>query len=99
ANQEDHVSMGTIGARKAREIMGNVRKVIAMEILGACQGIDLRGDKGLGQGTIEAYKIIRSKLTKIEDDRVMYLDINTCEDIVKSNVIVNKVEEKIGQLF
>lgn len=99
ANQEDHVSMGTIGARKAREILGNVRKVIAMEILGACQGIDLRGDKGLGQGTIEAYNIVRSQLTKIEDDRVMYLDINTCEDIVKSNIIVNKVEEKIGQLL
>ena len=51
ANQEDHVSMGTIAARKAREIMMNVRKVLAMEILGACQAIDLRGNKGLVMGT------------------------------------------------
>ena len=48
ANQEDHVSMGTIAARKAREILGNVRRVLAMEIMCACQGIDLRGNKGLG---------------------------------------------------
>lgn len=99
ANQEDHVSMGTIAARKAREIMGNARKVLAMEILGACQGIDLRGNKGLGKGTNEAYNILREKITKVEDDRIMYLDINACEDIIKSNVIVKKVEEKIGELL
>lgn len=42
ANQEDHVSMGTIGARKAREIMKNLRHVLAIELLCACQGLDLR---------------------------------------------------------
>ncbi|CAN5333967.1 histidine ammonia-lyase [soil metagenome] len=42
ANQEDHVSMGTIGARKAREIMKNLRLVLAIELLCACQGLDLR---------------------------------------------------------
>lgn len=99
ANQEDHVSMGTIGARKAREILGNARKVIAMEILGACQGIDLRGNKGLGIGTTEAYNVIRDQITKVEDDRIMYIDINACEDIVKSNILVEKVEEKLGALL
>ncbi|NMB28116.1 MAG: histidine ammonia-lyase [Tissierellia bacterium] len=99
ANQEDHVSMGTIAARKAREILGNVRKVLAMEILGACQGIDLRGNKGLGIGTKEAYKIIREQLPTVREDRIMYLDINKCEDIIKSNIIVEKVEEKVGTLL
>lgn len=98
ANQEDHVSMGTIAARKAREIMGNVRKSLAMEILGACQAIDLRGNKGLGLGSKVAYDIVREKVTKLEEDRIMYLDINTVEDILKTNVIVQKVEEKIGEL-
>ncbi len=99
ANQEDHVSMGTIAARKAREILGNVRKVLAMEILGACQGIDLRGNKGLGVGTNEAYEIIREQISAVEEDRIMYLDINKCEDIIKSNIIVEKVEEKVGKLL
>ncbi|TJX15927.1 histidine ammonia-lyase [Tissierella creatinini] len=99
ANQEDHVSMGTIAARKAREIMENIRKVLAMEILGACQAIDLRGNKGLGLGSKVAYDIVREKISAIDEDRVMNLEINKCEDIIKSNLIVEMVQEKIGSLY
>lgn len=82
ANQEDHVSMGTIGARKAREIMKNLRRVIAMEMMCACQAIDLRGKKQLGKGTEKAYKIIRDKVSKLVDDRELYEDINQCEQLI-----------------
>ena len=99
ANQEDHVSMGTISARKAREILENVRKVVGMEILAACQGIDLRGNIGLGLGSSEAYRIVREHIPKVVDDRIMYLDINTCENIIISNAMVEMVEEKIGVLI
>ncbi|MBC8589532.1 histidine ammonia-lyase [Wansuia hejianensis] len=99
ANQEDHVSMGTIAARKAMEILDNSRKVVAMEILAACQAIDLRGNKGLGLGTEIAYNIVREKITKIEEDRIMHIDMNLCDDIIKSNIIVDSVEEKIGELL
>ncbi len=51
ANQEDHVSMGTIGARKAAEILENVMNVIAIEILSACQAIDFKDPALLGKGT------------------------------------------------
>ncbi|NLY46300.1 MAG: histidine ammonia-lyase [Tissierella sp.] len=98
ANQEDHVSMGTIAARKARDILDNSRRVLAMEILGACQAIDLRGNKGLGKGTEVVYNIIRDSVSTLEEDRVMYPDLDKCNDILKSNIIVEKVEEKIGQL-
>ena len=40
ANQEDHVSMGTIAARQAREILENVRYILSIECLSAVQGID-----------------------------------------------------------
>ena len=51
ANQEDHVSMGTIAARKAREILENARRVLAIELMCACQAIDLRGqDLPVGGG-------------------------------------------------
>lgn len=99
ANQEDHVSMGTIAARKAREIMSNTRKVLAMELLTACQGIDIRGKKGLGKGTEIAYNIVRGYIPALEEDRIMFRDINTCEDIIKSNEILNKVEQQIGNLL
>lgn len=99
ANQEDHVSMGTIASRKAKEIMENARKVIAMEILAACQAIDLRKIDLLGKGTKVAYDIIREHITHYDKDRVMYLDINKVEEIIMSNIIANKVEKEIGKII
>lgn len=97
ANQEDHVSMGTIAARKARDIMDNVRKAIAMEILTSVQAIDLRGKKKLGAGTEAAYNIVREHTPFIDKDRIMYKDINICEDLIKDNLLVEAVEEALEQ--
>ena len=98
ANQEDHVSMGTIAARKANEILGNVRKVVAMEILTACQGIDLRDIKRLGKGTNEAHTLVREIVDFYDKDRVMYIDIEKVEELIKTNKVVEKVEENVGKL-
>lgn len=95
ANQEDHVSMGTIAARKAGEILDNARKVVAMEIFGACQAIDLRKNKKLGKGTEIAYNIVRDRIDFVEEDKVMNIEINKCEDIIKSNILVEEVEKTI----
>lgn len=93
ANQEDHVSMGTIAARQAREIMGNVRKVLAMELLSACQAIDLRGDKGLGKGTRVFYDKTRAVVEKLNEDRIMYTDIDKVEELILSNELVKSLDD------
>lgn len=99
ANQEDHVSMGTIAARKAGEILKNARKVIAMEILSACQGIDLKKvNKDLGLGTEKAYTAVRETVSYYDKDRVMNLDINAVEELIERNKIVENVEKVIGEL-
>lgn len=99
ANQEDHVSMGTIAARKAGEILKNARNVIGMELLAACQGVDLRGcQEKLGKGTKKAYEEIRKMVSYYDKDRVMNLDINTMEELIKSNKIIEVVEKEIGKL-
>ena len=94
ANQEDHVSMGTIAARKAREILGNARRVLAMELMCACQAIDMRGDKGMGVGTAPAYEAIRSLVSTLEEDRPLYEDINKCESVIIDESLVSQVESK-----
>ena len=99
ANQEDHVSMGTIAARKARDIVDNARKVLAMELLAACQGIDLRGKKKLGKGTEIAYNIVREKISTIEEDRIMYKEINKSEEIIKSNILLDEINKKAIELM
>ena len=97
ANQEDHVSMGTIAARKAKEIMENTRKVLAMEILAAVQAIDLKGKRNLGIGTNAAYKLIRKYTDFIDNDRIMYKEINICEELVKENKLVLSVEKALDE--
>lgn len=98
ANQEDHVSMGTIAARKAKEIMENARRVIAMEIMCACQGIDLRGNKGLGKGTAPVYETVRSQVQTLTEDRPLYEDINKCEELIIDMSIIKACENKAGNI-
>ena len=98
ANQEDHVSMGTIAARKARDILFNAQNVVAIELLSAAQAIDFDDATKLGKGSKAAYDVIRREVTKIEEDRVMYLDFNKIYDIIKTNEIVESVENVIGTL-
>jgi histidine ammonia-lyase len=90
--------MGTIAARKAMSIMENVRRVLAIELMCACQAIDLRGDKGLGIGTCAAYTLIREKIEKLDEDRPLYEDINNCENLIIDGSLVSAVEEKVGVL-
>jgi histidine ammonia-lyase len=85
ANQEDHVSMGTIGARKAMDILGNTRKVIAMELMTACQAIDLREEGQLGKHTQKAYTKVREYIPFIIEDEVMYPHIHTLDDLIASD--------------
>jgi hypothetical protein len=93
-NQEDHVSMGTIAARKAGEIMGNLRRVIAMELMCACQAIDLRSGKdGLGIGTRAAYEAVRSVCPMLKEDRPLYEDINRCESLLHGGILLSAVRE------
>lgn len=95
ANQEDHVSMGTIAARKARDIIRNVERIVATEILAACQAIDFRENYVLGKGTSKAYELIRNNVKFIENDVVMYKEIDKVTDLVKSGEIVNCVEKAV----
>ncbi|MFB6181442.1 MAG: histidine ammonia-lyase [Candidatus Magasanikbacteria bacterium] len=81
ANQEDHVSMGTIGARQALEVVENTENVIAIELLAAAQGVEFRGTEEMGQGTKEAYKKIRNKIDFTQKDREFHKDIEKIKQI------------------
>ncbi|MCB2311671.1 histidine ammonia-lyase [Clostridium tagluense] len=95
ANQEDHVSMGTIAARKGRDIIENVQRVLATEILASCQAIDFREGYTLGLGTKEAYKVVREKVQFIERDVVMYIELDKVTNLIADGSIVESVEQKV----
>ena len=95
ANQEDHVSMGTIAARKSASILKNVRRVLATEILAACQAIDFREGFKLGIGTQEAYECVREHINFINEDVIMYKELDKCEELLLNGKLIEMVENKI----
>ena len=85
AGMEDHVSMGTIAARKAREILGNVMDVLAIELMAGAQGIDLRllrTPSRPGRGTVLAHQAVRKGVPFLEVDAVMYPHLSTVREMV-----------------
>ena len=98
ANQEDHVSMGTIAARQAREILENVRYVLAIEILAAAQGIDFLSKDSPGKGTGAVHSVIRSIVPHLDDDRVLSPDILAIRDAIINKSLVDAAENAIGEL-
>ena len=98
ANKEDHVSMGTIAARKAREIVRNAENVVAIELLCAAQALDVFTNMKPGEGTQAAYEVIRGKVSRLDEDRVLSTDIEAVKNLLKSGEILAAVEAKVGQL-
>ena len=97
-NSEDHVSMGTIAARKARMILDNAQKVIGIELFAASQALYLRGDDKLAPATKAVYNKIRESVAPIHDDIVMYEQMNKFDAMVKAEEIVRAAESVCGTL-
>lgn len=77
---EDHVSMGMTSARKLRKLAQNLRCILSIEVLAACQAIDLQGNLQLGEQTASLHHAIRERVPSLTEDRVVADDIATITD-------------------
>lgn len=75
ANQEDHVSMGTIAARHAYQMLQNARHVIAIELICALQAVEYRGVEQMAHSTRTFYNHARKLVPSITKDRIFSQDI------------------------
>jgi histidine ammonia-lyase len=95
ANQEDHVSMGANGVRKALVIMENSMRVLGIEYLCAAQGVDLSKVEGtLGAGTSIAYATLRKSVSTLDEDRILYKDMDSSYGILTSGELLTALKEK-----
>jgi len=99
ADQEDHVSMGTIAARKAANILENTLNVVAIEYMCACQGLDYLAPLNPSEPLQEAFNTIRKKVPKLEDDRPLSPDIAKIRELMSAGEIIASVESITGPLF
>ncbi|WP_303319197.1 histidine ammonia-lyase [Flavivirga abyssicola] len=81
--QEDHVSMGSISGRQFNQILGNIDKVLAIELMYAAQALEFRRPNTFSDIIEENFKIIREKVPRLEDDRILKDDINAMIRLVK----------------
>jgi histidine ammonia-lyase len=93
ANKEDHVSMGTIGSNKAKKIIDNVEKVIAIEYLTASQALDLRKPLKSSESIEKAKEILRREVPFLEKDGYLKPYIDKAVDIVSSGKLVEEIEK------
>jgi histidine ammonia-lyase len=87
ANQEDHVSMATFAARKLGEISANTAIILAIELLAAAQGVDLRAPHVTSARLQCVMREIRSRVKHYDIDHYLAPDIAAMTEAVKSGVI------------
>jgi len=82
--QEDHVSMGSISGRQLNQILGNLEKILAIELMYAAQAIEFRRPNKCSDIIELNHKLIREKVAKLEEDRLLKPDIDAMIKLVKS---------------
>jgi len=88
--QEDHVSMGSISGRKFNQILGNIDKIFAIELMYAAQAMEFRRPNTFSEIIETNFKIIRGKVDKLEEDRILKDDINNLIQLVKTKAFIVK---------
>jgi histidine ammonia-lyase len=98
ANKEDYVSMGATAARQARDIVENTETVLAIELLCACQGLDLRRPLQPGAATRAARDLVRRHIPHLDQDRLMYPDIEAAKRLIRDGELLQEVAPLVGEL-
>ncbi len=98
ANREDHVSMGSIAARKLGQVVENVANSLAIELIVAAQGLDQRAPLKPAEGVRLAHAVLREVVPTLDGDRPLYRDFEAARRIVDDHSLVNRVAEAIGPL-
>ena len=83
--QEDHVSMGSISGRKFNQVLDNVERILAIEIMYACQGLEFRRPKQTSPYLEQVFAAVRQVCPKLEDDRLIGDDINNIIDLLQTD--------------
>jgi histidine ammonia-lyase len=89
ANREDHVSMGVAAALKAREAVGLLETLAALELLCAAQALEFLKPLTPGRGVAIAYDIVRAHVMPLEQDRVLSSDISALESLVRAGAFAD----------
>ena len=95
AGTEDHVSMGGHAARKALRVVENVEVCLAIELMCTCQALDFLRPLTSTKPIEAVYKLIRSKVPTLEQDRFLSPDIDAIVQLIRNGDIWRVAEEAL----
>lgn len=81
--QEDHVSMGSISGRKFNQVLGNLENILSVELMFAAQGLEFRRPAKCTEYIENAYQLIRTKVAKLEEDRLIGEDMLAIAELIR----------------
>lgn len=93
ANQEDHVSMATFAARRLMPMCDNTRRIIAIELLAAAQGIDFRAPLTTAEALHAVHLSLRERVPMLVDDRVLAHDLAKAEHFLATETLTPMVAD------
>jgi histidine ammonia-lyase len=92
--KEDHVSMGPLCARKAKQILENTETVLAIEAVAACQALEFRKPLKPAVGPRFLYRSIREKVAPLDNDRYLHTDIEWVRGQLASGELHSKARKE-----
>jgi len=98
ANKEDHVSMGPIAARKARSVVANVRRILAIEALAAAQAIEFHRPLKTSDALEAVHSALRAEVPNYNADRVMGPEIEAAAELVRNGTLLHAAQKLLGEL-
>jgi histidine ammonia-lyase len=96
ANQEDHVSMGSIAARKAFRILENSEQVLGIELLVACQALDFHAPLQPSPALQAVHRLVRSRVPHLDADRILHPELEDAAEWVRSGAVLVAVEPHLA---
>jgi histidine ammonia-lyase len=98
ANQEDHVSMGTIACRQAREVLENALWVLAIEVTSAAQALDFHAPLTAGRGAQAAHARVRQEIAHLDRDLYLRPGLGRVRELIRSGELVRAAEAVVGAM-
>ena len=85
--QEDHVSMGSISGRQFNQILNNLENILAIELMYAAQALEFRRSHRFSEIIEQNFALIRTRVKKLEEDRLLKDDIAAMTALVRNKEI------------
>ncbi len=99
ANQEDHVSMATYGARRLHEMAHNTATIVGIELLAAAQGVDFHAPLKTSDTLSQVHALLRAKVSFYDKDRYFAPDIEAAKALVISGSLSAQCQELYQSLY